>query len=139
MSVIEELIRLENDGTLSFGNYLVNTKKKVLDFDVDGDLYYVKTYNEITKIEKNSKLLLEAVPGATIHNLKMNDKTATFSIESNVDVDVSVTMELEADKDYKIFVDDFNVGSVKATFSGKVNFSVDTKGGAKNVKIEKAN
>lgn len=137
MSVIEELIRLEDDGTLSFGNYLVDSKKKVLDFEVDGDLYYVKTYNEITKVEKNSKLLLEVVPGATIHNLKMNDKNVTFSAESNVDV--HVTMELEADKEYKIFVDDFNVGSVKATLAGKVNFSLDTKGGAKEVKIEKVN
>lgn len=137
MSVIEELIRLEDDGTLSFGNYLVDSKKKVLDFEVDGDLYYVKTYNEITKVEKNSKLLLEVVPGATIHNLKMDDKNITFSVESNADV--HVTMELEADKEYKIFVDDFNVGSVKASLAGKVNFSLDTKGGAKEVKIEKLN
>jgi len=137
MSVIEELIRLEDDGTLSFGNYLMDSKKKVLDFEVEGDLYYVKTYNEITKIEKNSKLLLEVVPGATIHNFKMNDKKVSFSIESNVDV--HVTMELEAGKEYKIFVDDFNVGSVNATLAGKVNFSADTKGGAKEVKIEKVN
>ena len=137
MSVIEELIRLEDDGTLSFGNYLVDSKKKVLDFEVNGDLYYVKTYNQITKVEKNSKLLLEVVPGATIHNLKMDDKNVTFSAESNVDV--HVTMELEADKEYKIFVDDFNVGSVKATLAGKVNFSLDTKGGTKEVKIEKVN
>ena len=137
MSVIEKLIRLEDDGTLSFGNYLLDSKKKVLDFEVNGDLYYVKTYNEITKCEKNSKLLLEVVPGATIHNLKMDDKNVTFSAESSADV--HVTMELEADKEYKIFVDDFNVGSVKATLAGKVNFSLDTKGGIKEVKIEKVN
>ena len=137
MSVIEKLIRLEDDGTLSFGNYLLDSKKKVLDFEVNGDLYYVKTYNEITKCEKNSKLLLEVGPGATIHNLKMDDKNVTFSAESNADI--HVTMELEADKEYKVFVDDFNVGSVKATLAGKVNFSLDTKGGIKEVKIEKVN
>lgn len=137
MSVIEELIRVEEDGTLSFGNYLVDSKKKVLDFEVNGDLYYVKTYNEITKIEKNSKLLLEAVPGATIHSLKMNPKTISFAIEG--EEDVKVTMELEADKEYKIFVDDFNLGNVNSNFSGKVNFSVDTKSGAKEVRLEKAN
>lgn len=137
MSVIEELIRLEDDGTLSFGNYLVDSKKKVLDFEVNGDLYYVKTYNEITKIEKNSKLLLEVVPGATVHNLKMDDRHVTFSVESNADV--HATMELEADKEYKVFVDDFNVGSVKATLAGKVNFSLDTESGEKKVKIEKVN
>ena len=65
MAVIEELIRKEDDGSISFGNYLMDEKKKVLDFEVQGDLYKVKTFKEITKLEKNGKMLLEAVPGAT--------------------------------------------------------------------------
>ena len=137
MSVIEELIRVEEDGTLSFGNYLVDSKKKVLDFEVNGDLYYVKTYNEITKLEKNSKLLLEAVPGATVHGLKMDERYVGFTVEG--EDDVQITMELEAGKEYKVFVDDFNVGSVKANLAGKVTFSIDTKSGAKEVKLEKVN
>ena len=51
MAVIEELIRLEDNGTISFGNYLMDTKKKVLDFEVENDLYKVKTFKEITKLE----------------------------------------------------------------------------------------
>ena len=43
MAVIEELIRKEDDGSISFGNYLMDEKKKVLDFEVQGDLYKVKT------------------------------------------------------------------------------------------------
>ena len=39
MAVIEELIRKEDDGSISFGNYLMDEKKKVLDFEVQGDLY----------------------------------------------------------------------------------------------------
>ena len=69
MAVIEELIRLEDNGSISFGNYLMDEKKKVLDFEVAGNLYKVKTYKDITKLEKNGKMLLETVPGATIHNL----------------------------------------------------------------------
>lgn len=42
MAVIEELIRKEDDGSISFGNYLMDEKKKVLDFEVQGDLYKVK-------------------------------------------------------------------------------------------------
>ena len=68
MAVIEELIRLEDNGSISFGNYLMDEKKKVLDFEVAGNLYKVKTYKDITKLEKNGKMLLETVPGATIHN-----------------------------------------------------------------------
>ncbi len=50
MAVIEELIRQEDNGSISFGNYLMDEKKKVLDFEVQGDLYKVKTYREITKL-----------------------------------------------------------------------------------------
>ena len=49
MAVIEELIRKEDDGSISFGNYLMDEKKKVLDFEVQGDLYKVKTFKEIAR------------------------------------------------------------------------------------------
>ena len=49
MPVIEELIRTEQDGTISFGNYKLSTKSKLQDFEHDGDLYKVKTFYEITK------------------------------------------------------------------------------------------
>ena len=33
MSVIKELIRTEEDGTISFGNYELDTKSKLSDFE----------------------------------------------------------------------------------------------------------
>ena len=93
MAVIQELIRQEENGRISFGNYLMDEKKKVLDFEANGDLYKVKTFREITKLEKNGKMLLEAVPGATIHNFGMDEKGAKFSVES--EEDIQITLELE--------------------------------------------
>lgn len=52
MSVINELIRTEANGTLSFGNYSLAAKSKVEDFEHEGDLYKVKTFKEITKLEE---------------------------------------------------------------------------------------
>ena len=49
MAVIEELIRQEDNGTISFGNHLMDEKKKVLDFEVSGDLYKIKTAIEEAK------------------------------------------------------------------------------------------
>ena len=53
MAVVEELIRKEADGTLSFGNYTLDTKTKKSDFEYEGDQYKVKTFREITKFERN--------------------------------------------------------------------------------------
>ena len=125
MAVIEELIRLEDNGSISFGNYLMDEKKKVLDFEVCGNLYKVKTYKDITKLEKNGKMLLEAVPGATV----------SFAVESSDDV--QITMELEPEKEYKLIVDDMLVGKINSNIGGKVNFSLELSNSCSNVKIEK--
>lgn len=135
MAVIEELIRLEDDGSISFGNYLMDEKKKVLDFEVCGNLYKVKTYKDITKLEKNGKMLLEAVPGATVHNFVMDAKTVSFSVESSDDV--QITMELEPEKEYKLTVDDVIVGKINSNIGGKVNFSLELRKNCSDVKIEK--
>lgn len=44
MSVINELIRTEANGSLSFGNYELEKKTKVSDYENKGDLYKVKTF-----------------------------------------------------------------------------------------------
>ena len=50
MSVIKELLRAEENGKLSFGNYELDVKSKLADFEYKGDMYKVKTFKEITKM-----------------------------------------------------------------------------------------
>ena len=73
MPVVEELIRTEQDGTISFGNYKLSTKSKHDNFEHDGDLYKVKTFYEITKLEKNGLFVYESVPGTAV---ELNEGTA---------------------------------------------------------------
>ncbi len=92
MSVIEELIRLGNNGTISFGNYLLDSKKKVLDFEV--------------------------------------------IVESGEDL--QLTLELEPETEYKILIDNVNVGKIKTNMAGKVNFSIEMQQNVtKTVEIKK--
>ncbi|MBS4959317.1 MAG: endosialidase [Clostridiales bacterium] len=135
MAVIEELIRVEEDGSLSFGNYLMDEKKKVLDFDVDGDLYKVKTFRDMTRLEKNGKMVLESNPGTTVHHFVMTDKKVSFLLESAEDAEI--TLELEPEKEYKVLVDDVNVGKMKSNIAGKITFSVEISAGSVAVFIEK--
>jgi hypothetical protein len=136
MAVIQELIRVEEDGSISFGNYLLEEKKKVLDFEVNGDIYKVKTYDEITKLEKNGILSYESVPGTTVHGLQESEKEVGFRVEGLEDA--QITIELEAEKEYKLFVDNVNVGKIKANLGGKINFSLEFEGNKeKTVVIKK--
>ena len=60
MARVEELLRTEKDGTISFGDYTLASKTKLDNFEFEGDLYKVKTFAEITKLEKNGYLRKDA-------------------------------------------------------------------------------
>ncbi|GMQ55626.1 hypothetical protein AN1V17_00180 [Vallitalea sediminicola] len=123
MAGIQEIIRVEDDNTLSFGNHLMDEKKKVINFEVDGHIYKVKTYDEITRLEKNGRLLFESVPGTTVHNFSVSDKIIDFKVEGTEDA--QITLELEADQEYRIYINQIQVGKMKSNLAGKVSFSVD--------------
>ena len=73
MAVVKELLRAELDGTLSFGDYTLGAKTKLDGFEFQGDLYKVKTFAEITKLEKNGMFVYESVPGTAVENFKASD------------------------------------------------------------------
>ena len=56
MAVVAELIRSEANGTISFGDYTLGAKSKLDNFEHAGDLYKVKTFREITKLERSLSL-----------------------------------------------------------------------------------
>lgn len=136
MPVISELIRAEQDGTISFGNYQLETKSKVQDFEHEGDLYKVKTFYEITKLERNGMFVYESVPGTTVHHLDVLDGGVRFQVES--DKDAQITVQLEDDTEYEVFVDGVAIGGMKTNLSGKLAVSVElNEGKAIEVKILK--
>jgi hypothetical protein len=123
MAVVNEIIRVENDGTLSFGNYELPEKTKVLDFEVDGRLYKAKTFFEVTKLKRDGALVYESIPGTAVHNFKITDKELSFLVEGNSHS--QITLELESNTEYKLVISDVIVGNIKSSVAGKVNFSVD--------------
>ena len=133
MSVINELIRTEENGTISFGNYMLNAKSKVEDFEHDGDLYKVKTFNEITKLERNGMFVYESVPGTAVENFAVKDTTVEFSVSGSQDA--QITVQLEEDAEYEVFTDGVAVGEMKTNMSGKLSLSVELHDD-KNVEVK---
>lgn len=123
MAVIEELIRKESDGTISFGNYEREVKSKVSDFEHEGDLYKVKTYNKITKLERNGMFVYESVPGTAVFHLNQKENELSFQVEGNDTA--QITLELEAEQEYEIYKNDEHLGKMKTNLGGKLIFSLD--------------
>ncbi len=129
MSVVEQLIRREDNGSLSFGNYLLQTKTKKSDFEYEGDLYKVKTFQEITKLEKNGIFVYESVPGSTVTNFTADGTEVSFAVEAAKDI--GFTLELEPSQEYKVFLDDVELGTMKTNLGGKLNVSIELDEGKK--------
>lgn len=136
MAVIEELIRSTADGSISFGNYRLSAKAKLDNFEHNGDLYKIKTFKEITKLERNGMFVYESVPGTAVLNLKASEEEMSFLVEGQKDA--QITLELEDETEYRVFMDDVNVGHMKTNLGGKLNLSVElTEGTLVSVRIEK--
>lgn len=123
MAVIEELIRSESDGAISFGNHSLDKKAKLEDFQHKGDLLKVKTCKEITKLEKNGLFLYESVPGTSVLNFQEMEDGVEFIVEG--DNDSQITIGLTDDTEYEVFVDSASVGTMKTGLGGKLNISVE--------------
>lgn len=123
MSTVKELLRAENDGTLSFGDYTLASKTKLDNYEFEGDIYKVKTFAEITKLEKNGMFVYESVPGSTVENFKETDREVTFKVSASGDV--QFTLELEPESEYEVFIGGGSAGRMTTKLSGKLSVSVE--------------
>ena len=133
MSVVNELLRTEADNTLSFGNFELEQKSKLADYEYQGDVYNVKTFKEITKLERNGMFVYESVPGTAVTHFQETDERMQFQVEGMDDA--QITVEAENGAEYKVSIDGINVGKVTANLGGKLVLSVELNPG-KVVKVE---
>lgn len=123
MAAVKELIRTEADATISFGDYTLDSKTKLSDFEYKGDLYKVKTYGDITKLERNGLFVYESVPGTAVNHFKEEDQAVSFFVEGQKDA--QITLGLTEDSLFEIYINGSNAGEMKTNLSGKLSLSVE--------------
>ncbi len=123
MAVVEELLRTESDRTISFGNHGLAAKAKLEDYEHDGNLYKVKTFKELTKLEKNGMFAYESEPGTSVNHFAETENGLAFQVEGTEDA--QITVGLEEDTVYTVYVNGANVGEMKTNLSGKLSISVE--------------
>ena len=135
MPVVESLICKEADDKLSFGNYELGAKSKLENFEHEGDIYKVKTFKEITKLERNSAFVYESVPGSCVMKFSSLPDETSFDIYGFTDT--QITIGLEEDTEYEVYVNDVSIGGMKTNLSGKLVFSLELSDQASRVLIKK--
>ena len=123
MSAVKELIRAEVDGTLSFGDYTLEQKKKLDGFEFQGNLYKVKTFAGITKLERDGMFVYESVPGTTVEGFKASAEGLVFKVSGVKDA--QITVGLEADSEYTVYMNGNSIGDIKTNLIGKLSVSAE--------------
>ncbi len=136
MAVVEELLRSEGEGAISFGNHKLEKKAKLEDFECGGDLLKVKTYKTMTKLEKNGMFVYESVPGTSVTDFKETQDGINFNVEG--DEDAQITIGLQDETEYEVFINNESIGKMRTNLGGKLNLSVELAGvGEVNVRVAK--
>lgn len=136
MAAVEQLLRTESDGTISFGNHTLTQKAKLEDFEYEGDLYKVKTYATMTKLEKNGMFMYESVPGTSVTHFAETGDGVQFEVEGADDV--QITVGLQDETEYEVFVNGKSAGKMSTNLAGKLNISVElADAGEVHVKVVK--
>jgi len=135
MATISELIRSEADGTISFGDYTLGAKAKLDNFEHQGDIYKVKTFSEITKLERNGMFVYESVPGTAVEHFEVSEDVISFKVSGTGDA--QITVELEDESEYDITIDGADAGKMKTNLGGKLSLSVELGDHPVDVKVTK--
>ena len=136
MAVVEELLRGENGGAISFGNHKLEEKAKLVDFEFGGDLWKVKTYKTMTKLEKNGMFVYESVPGTSVNRFTETQDGISFTVEGSGDA--QITVGLQDETEYEVFINNGSIGKMRTNLGGKLNLSVElAEAGEVEVRVEK--
>ncbi len=123
MAIVEDLLRSEANGAISFGNHKLELKTKKEASLGAGDFYKVKSFGEMTKLEKNDMFLYESVPGTSVLDFQETDQGVTFVVEG--DEDAQLTIGLKEETQYEVFVNGSSVGKMNTGLSGKLSLCVE--------------
>ena len=136
MATVEEIIREEEDGTISFGNFKLSEKQKSSDFEHGGDTYKVKTFAEITKLEKNEAFLYESYPGTAVFHFEESEDGIIFDMDA--ENDAQITLGLEENTKYAVVINGEYAETITTGVGGKLSFSAaSVEDELTNVEIKK--
>lgn len=120
---MRELIRVAKDLSLGFGDYTLSEKTKLSDFEFEGNIYKVKTFKDLTRLEKNDMFMYESEPGTSVEGLIVKDNVLNFMVEG--DGSTQITLGLEDDSEYDVSVNGNDFGKMVTNMGGKLVLSAE--------------
>jgi hypothetical protein len=121
MDNVEEIINHHNN-VLNFGNYNLTQKHKEDNFEFAGNIYKIKTYRDITRLEKNGIMIFESTPGTSVINFNYVQDEVFFGISGMQST--IVTMKMKENQFYDLRIDDNIFDTIRTNEFGKLSFNL---------------
>ncbi len=135
MSKKYEVLKVNQDDTLMFGNFEAIDKQKVSDFRHKGDILAVKTHKDITVLKKNDALFVECVPGAVFDKFDYAYGFVKFDVKGYKQS--MITLGVEPEASYKVFLNGVERDTLTSNVSGKISASIDIENKVASIEIRK--
>ena len=127
----------DEENNIAFSTYLeANCKiEDIANLTIDIAKNIVKTFKEITKLEKNEMFVYESVPGTVVEHFKKSDELVTFTVSG--ETTAQITLELEPETEYVVYMNEINVGDMTTNLGGKLSISAELAKESVDVKVIK--
>lgn len=127
-----------NGSKLNFGDLSRKEKAKLDGFSLGGNIYKVKTFCELTKLERDEMFVYESEPGTNVSDFDQTADGLEFNVTGTQDT--MITVGLIEDTGYEVFENGVSVGTMKTNLGGKLSLSVSLEPGkTTKIRIVRAN
>ncbi|MDO5695310.1 MAG: endosialidase [Eubacteriales bacterium] len=122
-------------GKLAFGDYKVTEKQKE-QMEFEGDLYKIKSHNQVTRLSRNNVMVFESVPGTRVENFVTAEERIEFDVYG--DADASIILAVEDKTNFMLDIDGIVYDNTSYIAPGKLNINVTFEGdGPVHVLVQK--
>lgn len=131
---VSKLIEAVEGMGVNFGDYDLQVKSKD-HLEFGGDVYKVKSFYEITRLEINDVMVYESVPGTRVEEFKMTDEGISFVVEGKQDA--SITLGVEENTNFSLNIDGVVHDHTAYISPGKLNININFDGKPVRVVVTK--
>ena len=123
-----------NKDKINFGNYNIKEKLKE-SIEFLGDIYYIKTHNALTRLEKNDVLVYESVPGTAVKNFI--DSSDYIEFEVSAEGEASIILAVEDGIKFNLYIDNNEYKNYVTLTGGKLNINVISNNNFVKIRVDK--
>ncbi len=123
-----------NKDKINFGNYNIKEKLKE-SIEFLGDIYYIKTHNALTRLEKNDVLVYESVPGTAVKNFI--DSSDYIEFEVSAEGEASIILAVEDGIKFNLYIDNNEYKNDVTLTGGKLNINVISNNNFVKIRVDK--